>query len=178
MKPELHFGDARIVDSGSSVKVWAKAPYAMIKDSGGGAYSYEDVESFFEVSKDKTFKIDIPGESVLHEFRGMQYLGPVERDDGIEKKIKELLFKFQGAIVVVHDCNTVDILHDGKLIAAGCGALVGVIGMRNLEFSSRSDPSRTAYYCVERSVVSLESIRTAKANKEEFLKNYERMMKL
>jgi len=115
---------------------------------------------------------------MLHEFRGMQYLGEVERDDGIEAKIKELLVKFQGAIVVVHGCNAVDILHNGKLVAAGCGALLDVIGNDNVNLIGRCPSVRVSYYSIARDVVSLESIRTAKVNKNEFMNNYERMMEL
>ena len=160
------------------MRVWAHNPYKLIKKSGEVLeWTYAEL-TWHPIPINDTFKLDIPGESMLHEFRGMQYLGPVERDDGIEEKIKELLVKFHGAIVVLHDCNLIDVLHNGKLITCGCGAVMDVIGKDNLEYSARSGHSRTEYYSISSSVVSLQSIRTAKANKEEFMKEYERMIKL
>ena len=178
MKPELHFGDAKIVSDNHYVQVWAHHPYKLIKKDGAVTEWKHTELTWVHIPAQDTFKLDIPGESVLHEFRGMQYLGPVERDDELEKKIKELLVKFQGALVVAHDCNTIDVLHNGKLIAAGCGTIMDVIGKDNLNVIGRCPSNHVSYFSIARSVVSLESIRAAKVNKNEFMNNYERMVQL
>ena len=108
----------------------------------------------------------------------MKYLGPVERDDGIEEKIRELLVKFQGAFVVTCGCNSVDILDKDKIIASGCGTIADIIGSHNLHTIGSSRNCGVSYLRIRGTQVSLDSIRTAKVNKEEFLKEYERMMKL
>jgi len=179
MKPELHFGDAKIEHQGNNVHVWAHHPYKLIRKDGKVIeWDVPGPLTWVHVPVNDTFKLDIPGESMLHEFRGMQYLGPVERDDGIEEKIKELLVKFQGALMVVHNCNTVDILHSGKLVIHGCGTVLDIIGRENINVIFHFSSTLVSYYSLAGSVVSLESIRTAKANKEEFLKEYERMVQL
>ena len=178
MKPELHFGDAKIELNGDSVRVWAHNPYKLIKKDWEVIEWFSGPLSWVRVPVNDTFKLDIPSESMLHEFRGMQYLGPVERDDGIEEKIKELLVKFQGAIVITHGCSSVDVINENKVIISGCGSLVDIMGTHNLHNIGPSLDCGANYWRIRGTSVSLESIRTAKANKEEFLKNYERMMKL
>ena len=178
MKPILTFGDARFERSGDVLTIHLPNDWKLTASESIYIVLIGPTSSCFEVPYNSCFKLDIPGESKLHEFRGMQYLGPVERDDEFEKKIKELLVKFQGAIVVAHGCNTVDVLHNARFVAAGCGTLMDIIGKENLKLIGHCPSTKVVYYSINGSVVSLESIRTAKVNKNEFMNNYERMVQL
>lgn len=151
--------------------------WKLISDEGAKLILAGPADCCFEIPYNSYFKLDISGEPTLHVFRGMQYLGPMERDDWIKEKIKELLVKFQGAIVVTLGVNCVDIIKD-VVVVSGCGSIVDIIGPHNLHDIGCSRDGGAKYWRIRGDSVSLTSVRAAKVNKEEFTNNYERMMQL
>ena len=94
--------------------------------------------------------------------------------------LKDLLEKFKGALVIYRD-NDVLIIHRDTPILSGCGSIAQCItggkGACNLmPHGVRSEIGRTYAICA--STVSLEMEAAAKSLGNEFIRHYERLMKI
>lgn len=177
MKPTTVFGNAKIWnETDECMRVQASYGYKMIVGEKMHEFSMDSIESMFEIPIDSEFTLDIPGEEVLHKFRGLQYLGGVDRED-IEIKIKKLLDRCYGAVVVEILQSEFNVIRSGKIIIKGCRNVGDIIGKNNMDRIGSNASGNILYWRLERSVVGKESVLAARAHRKEFMDAYERIMK-
>lgn len=126
------------------------------------------------------FYIESDTHGKLHKFKGVEYLGLVDAPVDHERMLRDLLEKFKGALILA-DSNHVSIIHNDKIIATGCKQLMSLLGagtndnlIKIMNFTEFS----VFYELQIDPLISLEMITIAKSLGDQFVKEYERLMKL
>jgi hypothetical protein len=125
------------------------------------------------------FYIESDTHGKLHKFKGVEYLGLVDAPVDHEKMLRDLLEKFKGALVLVNGGFTAVIYND-KVIASGCSQLAAILAdgaLGNLDHHLYTDGGNF-YKLRANPLVSLEMIDVAKSLGDQFIREYERLMKL